>query len=183
MGLYRVVILFACVPCPPVKDKKPFLSLSLLVSCLLSSVRVCPSFLGSFHLMADKKETAFIGSFLFGWLCLVSPIERKKGRLQVGCRFGLLPLFCLCLSAFLLPWGLRYNKDSLYLLRPCGLYNGILLLCFSCCFPPAVLVFYKHLPICLGLLQFGCLQIVVSCDTFKLACSFGLSPIIVCNCR
>ena len=29
-GLYRVVILFACVRCPPARGKKPFLSLSLL---------------------------------------------------------------------------------------------------------------------------------------------------------
>lgn len=134
MGLYGVVILFACVPCPPARGKKPFLSLSL--PCLSVSVRpylcracrVCLS-------LYTKKETALIGSFLLGLWLLFSPIEQIK-TLQAGCRFGLLLLSCLCLSAILLPWGLRYNKDSLYRLHPCGLCSGILLLCFSCCFPP-----------------------------------------------
>ena len=33
-GAFCVVILFACVPCPPAKGKKPFLSLSLLLAFL-----------------------------------------------------------------------------------------------------------------------------------------------------
>lgn len=130
MGLYRVVILFACVPCPPAKDKRPFLSLSLLVSCLLSSVRVCPSFLGSFHLMADKKETAFIGSFLFGWWCVVSPIEQTR-TLLAGCLSSLLPLFCRVRSVCLWRLGLQYSTNLLCRLHRCGLCSGILLLCFS----------------------------------------------------
>lgn len=55
---------------------------------------------------------------------------------QAVCRFGLLPLFCLCLSAFLLPWGLRYNINLPCRLPRCGLGIYKPLLCFSCCFPP-----------------------------------------------
>ena len=128
MGLCGLVILFACVRRPPAKRKSHFLPLVCLVcfACLLSaSLSVCVS-------IHARKAALFVGrSFSLGLWCLVSPIERKYRRLQAGCRFGLLLLSCLCLSAFLLPWGLRYNKDLLYRLRLCGLYNGILLLCFS----------------------------------------------------
>lgn len=48
MGLYGLVILFACVPCPLARDKKPFLSLSFAVSVFAWSVLPCLSFLPSF---------------------------------------------------------------------------------------------------------------------------------------
>lgn len=114
-------------------------------ACLVSSFGL-PVLLSFHHGRDSKKETAFCGSFLFGWWCLVSPIEQIR-TLRAGCRFGLLLLSCLCLSASLLPWGLRYNKDSLYLLRPCGLCSGILLLCFSWCF---LLFCAKDSPIVVG---------------------------------
>lgn len=128
MGLYGLVILFVCVPCPPARKKMPFLP--LFCSCLFALCLLALPVLVSFHLITDKKETAFIGSFLFGWW-LVSPIERKKGRLQAVCRFGLLLLFCLYLSAFLLPWGLQYSINSLCRLHRCGLGIYKPLLCFS----------------------------------------------------
>ena len=115
IGLYWVVIISAPVPRLPAKGKKPFLSLSLLVSVL-----------PSWPYNRQKKNglcwVVSLGVVLWGF---VSPIERKKGRLQAVCRFGLLPLFCLCLSASLLPWGLRCNINWLCRLHRCGLCNSM----------------------------------------------------------
>lgn len=126
MGLCGLVILFACVRCPPAKEKKPLFAPRLL--CLLAlcvSLSVC--------VYTYKKSGLFGSLFLFGWWLLVSPIEQIR-TLQAGCRFGLLPLSCLCLFAVLLPWGLQYSTNLLCRLHRCGLCNGIPLLCFSCCF-------------------------------------------------
>ena len=82
--------------------------------CLLSSVPIFAGLAVSACLYIRKKKRPFVWSFPLWvlWL-LFSPIEQIK-TLQAGCRFGLLLLSCLCLSAFLLPWGLQYSKDLPY---------------------------------------------------------------------
>lgn len=127
MGLYRVVILFACVPRLPAKGKKRPL---VLFSVCLS---LCPFVLCG--LITDNKKHGLLWVVSLGvvvW-CLVSPIERTR-TLQAGCRFGLSLLFCRCPFVCLSRWGLQCNINYFYLWPPCGSCNNMSLLCFSCCF-------------------------------------------------
>ena len=143
MGLLSVVILFACVRCPPAKRKKPFLHLSFAVSaCVSFRVSIFAGPAVCVRLYTKKKKQPFLWVVSPWVVCLVSPIEQIR-TLQAGCRFGLLPLFCLCLSASLLLWGLQYSINSLCRLHRCGLYNGILLLSFSWCFPFYLVFLYE----------------------------------------
>jgi hypothetical protein len=73
--------------------------------------------------MDIKKGWSYFLSPSLQWF--LSPIERKKGRLQAACRFGLLLLFYRGLFAVLLPWGLRYNRGLRGLLPRCGLYSSM----------------------------------------------------------
>lgn len=96
-------------------EKSPFLH---LVFGLSAYVPVCLCSVSIYEKRNGLLWVVSLGVVLWGF---VSPIERKKGRLQVACRFVLLLLFCPCLSAFLLPWGLLYSINSLCRLHRCGL--------------------------------------------------------------
>lgn len=132
MGLCGLVILFAYVPCPPARGQGPFFPLV----CLLSSVpvSVLPSVVVSSYNRQKKNGLCWVVSLWVVLWCWVSPIGRKYRRLQAGFLSSLLRLFCRALLVCLSRWGLLCNINYFYLWPPCGSYNSMLLLCFSCCF-------------------------------------------------
>jgi len=114
IGLCGVVIISAPVPRLPAKGKKPFLSLSLLVSVL-------PSWP---YNRQKKNGLCWVVSLGVVLWCLVSPIERKYRRLQAGFLSSLLSLSCRGLSVCLSRWGLQYSINYCGLWPPCGSYSG-----------------------------------------------------------
>ena len=161
-GFSAVVILSACVPCPPVRGKGPFLlsffALPVLPSVLLS-VRPCV------RLYIRKKKRPFVWSFPLVVLCLVSPIERKYRRLQAGFLSSLLSLSCRGLPVCLSRWGLQYSINYCGLLPPCGSYNSTLLLSFSWCRA------FRVGKCLYNLLRLVCISPLAICKMF---CRFGL---------
>ena len=97
MGLYRVVILFACVPRLPAKDKKPFCP-----RLCLFAWSACPCVLSACVPSCDrqKRRAALFGllSFLGGgvWFLLVLVSEHCK---RCGA-FAKYPYFFYCVVGF-----------------------------------------------------------------------------------
>ena len=126
VGLVLVVILFACVRCPPAKGKKPF---CLLFPCLCPSL--CPSFLPwSFHPVTDKKKRPFLlGRFLCGccgvWFLPVSGCINRNGTRQAVRGFFQISVFPLWRCRFLSfgPWGLQYSINCFYRWPPSVSYT------------------------------------------------------------
>ena len=94
MGLCGLVILFACVRCPPARGKKPFF-VPVFCPCFCLSFALCPWVVSSYN--RRKKKRPFVGRFSCGgvWFLLLSANIEDCKRLAVSACYCYLVLVCL----------------------------------------------------------------------------------------
>lgn len=124
VGLSAVVILAACVPCPPAKGKgRPKYKKSSFRPCLRPSVFCCVSI----HRETKRKTALLLGRFFLGcgcvWFLLFGTESVKMEHCKRGGLFAKYPYFLCCVVCLHLAGGGACN--IVQICSVCGLCAGL----------------------------------------------------------